>query len=115
MSKRKSVPAPIRIDVSPMARGKWRATTVGGETLCIAAAPLVKAARILIAKGYDPSSIVELWHQHATAWALRGMLGAVAAVVLDGERKVTQPTKNGPPAGFPANAAQSLAEGAGPP
>ena len=76
---------------------------------------MVKAARILIAKGYDPSSIVELWHQHADAWALRGKLGAVAAVVLDGERKVTQPTKNGPPAGFPANAAQSLAEGAGPP
>jgi hypothetical protein len=40
---------------------------------------------------------------------------SAAAVVLDGERKVTQPTKNGLPAGFPANAAQSLAEGAGPP
>jgi hypothetical protein len=89
MSKRKSVTAPIRIIVASTLNGrKWRAS-VDGETLCVSASPLVRSARILIAKGYDPSSIVELWHQHATAWALRGMLGAVAAVVLDGERKVT--------------------------
>jgi exonuclease III len=50
------VTAPIRIDVSSMARGKWQAT-FNGETLCTTAAPMVKAARILIAKSYDPSCI----------------------------------------------------------
>jgi hypothetical protein len=39
-----------------MARGKWQAT-FNGETLCTTAAPMVKAARILIAKSYDPSCI----------------------------------------------------------
>jgi hypothetical protein len=87
----------IRITIGPpLNRRKWRAS-LDGETLCVSASPLVTSARILIAKGYDPSSIIELWHQHADAWALRGKLGAVAAVVLDGERKAQGPAKNGPP------------------
>jgi hypothetical protein len=88
--------APIRIGVAPMARGKWRAT-FNGKTLCVAAAPLVKAARILIALGHDPAHTIELWHANATAWALRGKLGVVAATVLDGERKAQRCARNGPP------------------
>jgi hypothetical protein len=91
--------APIRIDVAPLGRGKWCAR-LNGKTLCIAAAPMVKAARILIAKGYDPSCIIEMWHQHADAWALRGKLGAVAATILDGERKAQRRVKNDPPIRF---------------
>jgi hypothetical protein len=89
--------APIRIDVSPTASGrKWRAT-IDGTKVCVAAAPMVKAARLLIAKSYDPSCIIEMSHKHAAAWALRGQLGAVAAVVLDGERTARRRAKNGPP------------------
>jgi hypothetical protein len=62
---------------------------------------MVKAARILVAKGYDPSSVIEMWHANATAWALRGKLGVVAATVLDGERKAQAPAKNDPPVRFP--------------
>ena len=98
------VTAPIRIDVSPIARGKWQAT-FGGKTLCIATAPWVKAARILIAKGYDPSCSIEMWYQHADAWALRGKLGTVAATVLDGERQATWPAKNRVSVRFSAKAA----------
>ena len=97
--------APIRIDVAPTESGcKWRAT-FDGEVLCTAAAPLVKAARILIAKGYDPSCLIEMSHQHAAAWALRGKLGAVAATVLDGERKAQRNAKNDPPVQFPGRPA----------
>jgi hypothetical protein len=96
----------ICITVTPsLNRRKWRAS-LDGEALCISASPLVASARILIAKGYDPSSIIELWHQHADAWALRGKLGTVAAVVLDGERKAPRCAKNSPPvrsSGRPAN------------
>jgi hypothetical protein len=99
----------IRIDVAPMAHGKWQAT-FNGKMLCTAAAPMVKAARILIAKGFDPSCIIELWHEHAAVWALRGQLGVVAAVILDGERKATQPAKNSAPARFPRASAISPAE-----
>ena len=64
------------------------------ETLCIVAAPMVKAARILIARGHDPASMVELWHIDAAEWTLRGKLGAVAEVILDGERKAQRCARN---------------------
>jgi hypothetical protein len=89
--------APIRIVVAPTESGrKWRAT-VEGEVLCVAAAPLVTAARLLIARGFDPTCRVEMWHADSAAWALRGRIGPVAAVMLDGERKAEAPAKNGPP------------------
>jgi hypothetical protein len=89
--------APLRIVIAPTASGrKWRAS-LDGRILCEAAAPLVAAARLLIREGVDPASIIEMWHQHSNAWALRGELGAVAAVVLDGEKKPPQPAKNAPP------------------
>jgi len=89
--------APLRITIAPTASGrKWRAS-LDGRILCEAAAPLVAAARLLIREGVDPARIIEMWHQHSNAWALRGELGAVAAVVLDGEKKPAQPAKNAPP------------------
>jgi hypothetical protein len=86
---RKSIVAPIsrplRVAVEPVGGGKWRAS-LGDQVLCTSPAPLVIAARILIGHGADPTSIIELWHQGADAWALRGQLSPVAAVRLDGER-----------------------------
>jgi hypothetical protein len=103
--------AAFRVTIAPIASGrKWRAT-FNGETLCIAAAPMVASARILIAKGYDPSSVVELWHQHADAWALRGKLGAVAATILDGERKAQRHARNEPLAPSSGKAAKSFTAG----
>jgi hypothetical protein len=104
----------IRITIGPpLNRRKWRASLDGG-TLCVSASPLVTSARILIARGYNPSCIVELWHQHAPSWAMRGKLGAVADTLLDGET-ATRPAKNAPPVRFPGNAAQSPTERTGPP
>jgi hypothetical protein len=94
---------PIRIDVAPTAHGKWRAA-FNGKTLCIVAAPMVKAARILIEQASDPNLILEMWHADSATWALRGQLGAIAATLLDGET-ATRPAKNGPPARFPRAAA----------
>ena len=90
------VAAAIRIEIAPTAHAKWRAT-FNGETLCIVAAPMVKAARILIGRGHDPACIVELWHIDAAEWALRGKLGAVAEVILDGERMAQRCARNRPP------------------
>jgi hypothetical protein len=87
--------ASIRIDVKPTASGrKWRAS-LDDKFLCASSAPLVTAARLLFARGFDSSCIIEMWHQGADSWALRGRLGAVAAVVLDGERKAQRHAKNG--------------------
>jgi len=103
--------AAIRIIIAPTLSGrKWRAS-LDGETLCVSASPMVASARILIAKGHDPSSIVELWHQHVAAWALRGQLGEVAATLLDGETAKCL-AKNGVAVSFRRAAATTLAGGA---
>jgi hypothetical protein len=87
---------PVRIDVAPMAHGKWRAT-LDGKVLCVVTAPLVVAARLLIARGVDPTRIIEMSHGDAEAWSLRGKLSTVAATVLDGETTRQRRAKNGSP------------------
>jgi hypothetical protein len=107
MSKRESrrlqgqrLAAPIRIVIAPTASGRKWVSSLNDKTLCISASPLVMASRLLIAQRFDPNGIIEMWHRHADPWALRGRLGAVAAVIIDGEKKPTQPAKNGPPVQF---------------
>ena len=91
--------APIRIVIAPTESGrKWVSSL--NDKLCISASPLVMASQLLIAERFYPNSIIEMWHHHADAWALRGRLGAVAALIIDGEKKPTQPAKNGPPVQF---------------
>jgi hypothetical protein len=79
-----------------MAHGKWRAT-LDGKVLCVVTAPLVVAARLLIARGVDPTRIIEMSHDDAEAWSLRGKLSTVAATVLDGETNAQRRAKNGSP------------------
>jgi hypothetical protein len=64
--------------------------------LCVAAAPFVKSARLLLAEGYPAESSIEMWRPNTAEWALRGRLGAVAATVIDGE-KAPRGAKNGSP------------------
>jgi hypothetical protein len=95
---------PVRISITPTARGrKWRAS-LDGETLCVSASPLITAARILIARGVDPIQTIEMWCDQADTWSLRGQLGAVAATPIDGET-AARLAKNGPPIHFPGMAA----------
>ena len=98
--KDQRLPAPIRIVIAPTASGRKWVSSLNDKTLCISASPFVMSSRLLIAQRFDPNSIIEMWHRHADAWALRGRLGAVAAVIIDGEKKPTQPAKNGPPIRF---------------
>lgn len=92
--------APLQILITSKASGrKWRAS-FGGETLCVSASPLITSARILIAKGLDQTRIIEMWHDHADTWSLRGQLGAVAATRIDGETALC-PAKNRALARFP--------------
>jgi hypothetical protein len=71
---------PIRIDVAPTESGrKWRAT-FDGKVLCTSASPLITSARLLVANGVDPNRTIEMWHQHADAWALRALLRVAAGM-----------------------------------
>ena len=85
----------LRLTVTPVSGGrKWRASLDGDVICAAAAAPFVAAARALLARGFDATSKVELWHPGAKSWALRGQLGTVAVTVLDGETKAAIPAKN---------------------
>jgi hypothetical protein len=62
--------------VAPTASGRKWVSSLNDKPLCISASPLVKASWLLIAERVDPNSIIEMWHRHTDAWALRGRLGA---------------------------------------
>ncbi len=79
-------------------RRKWRAD-FNGKTLCVSASPLIKSARILISQGFDPSYEIQMVRPGEETWALRGLLGVVAATVIDGE-KASRRAKNGVPVRF---------------
>lgn len=86
--------SPLCLQVTPTGR-KWRAS-LDGETLCRSVSPLIMAARVLVARGIDPNSMIEMWRAGADTWSLRGKLSVVAATLVDGE-KAPRRAKNGSP------------------
>jgi hypothetical protein len=87
---------PLRILIEPTASGtKWVAR-LGDRVLCIAAAPFVHSARVLLGEGYHPDKWIEMWRPNTQEWALRGRIGPIAAVLLDGETEASR-AKNGSP------------------
>jgi hypothetical protein len=84
----------LQVLITPIGT-KWRAL-LDGNVICIAGAPLVWSARILIGNGLDPDRIIEMWHVGAGSWSLRGRLGVVAATLMDGEAGACR-AKNGVP------------------
>jgi hypothetical protein len=87
-------PDVLRIIIEPTKNGRKWTARIGDRVLCVAAAPFVKSARLLLAEGYPAETVIEMWRPGTNAWALRGRVGPVASVVLDGE-KVPRRAKNG--------------------
>ena len=73
---------------------------LGDRVLCVTAWPFVMSARLLLAEGFPADSVVEMWRPNSDEWALKGRLGAVAAIVIDGETAPRR-AKNGSPAPAP--------------
>jgi hypothetical protein len=100
---------PLRIVIEPTATGRKWIARQGGRVLCIAAAPFILSARILLSEGYHPDAVIVMWRPNTTEWALRGRIGLVAATLVDGETaascaKNRSPVREhardkGPPAG----------------
>ncbi len=80
----------IRIVVSPCSGSSPAAfdAFLGSRALCRSQSPLLDAARILAKEGCDPNATLEMWHQGAAEFALRGRLGHLALLTV----------KNGPSA-----------------
>ena len=90
----------LRIVIRPTRSSRKWIARLGDRVLCVAAAPFVKSARLLLAEGYPAETMIEMWRPNTAEWALRGRLGAVAATVIDGE-KAPRGAKNGLPSRFP--------------
>jgi hypothetical protein len=86
--------AALRIIIKPTKNGRKWTARIGDRVLCVAAAPFVNSARLLLAEGCPAEAVIEMWRPGTDAWALRGRVGPVANIVLDGE-KVTRRAKNG--------------------
>lgn len=78
----------IRVVVSPCSGSSTARfeAWVGGRCLSVSETPLLTAARVLTKEGCNPNATLEMWHQGATEFALRGRLGDLALLTV----------KNGP-------------------
>jgi len=96
----------LQIVVTPSGR-KWVAR-IGDRVICRSTWPFVMSARAVLAEGYPADAVIEMWHAGTDSWALRGQLGAVAAVRVDGE-KAPYPARKGAPARISDTAAITVA------
>ena len=52
---------------------------------------------VLVNKGAEGEYIIEAWRLGSDTWALRGRLGVIANIRLDGERRASHSARNGSP------------------
>jgi hypothetical protein len=109
---KKSQAGVLQIVIQPTRTGRKWIARLGDRVLCVSATPFIKSGCLLLAQGYPPDAVIEMWRPNTTEWALRGRLGAVAATVIDGE---TAPrcAKNGAASRFPGKAATTSPAGDG--
>jgi hypothetical protein len=75
--------APLRIIVKPTgSNGRYSARL--GERLLLASArcPLLESARLLLAEGVAPETVLEMQHSGSPIVAMRGRLGELAALTV---------------------------------
>ena len=92
--------APLRIVIDATASGRKWTARLGDRVLCVTAWPIGMSARLLLAEGFPADAVIEIWRPNRDEWALKGRLGAVAAIVIDGETAPRR-AKNGSPAPAP--------------
>ena len=78
---RESYQVDLEITVRPRGRGSFAAFQ-GGRLLAVSTEPFCTAARILLAEGYPPGTIIGMRHQGALDIALRARLGAAAKLTV---------------------------------
>ena len=75
---------PIRIVVSGGAGGRQErfSAFLGEECLCTAREPLLSAARVLLARGIPPTTVLQMQHRGSATLSLRGEVGKLAALAV---------------------------------
>jgi hypothetical protein len=71
----------VTVLIAPVGRDQYSATTLGGRKIVAASrTPLLTAARVLLAKGLPPKTIVEMCRTGAVTWDLRAPIGVAAGL-----------------------------------
>ena len=107
---------PLRIVIEATASGRKWIARLDDRVLCVSAWPFVKSARLLLAESYPADTVVEIWRPNAAEWAMRGRLGAVAAMIIEGETTRAAPRtalRLAIPSGVTMRAAASLRSSSG--
>jgi hypothetical protein len=55
-----TLPTVLRITIKPTTSGRKWISRIGDRVLCVAAAPFVMSARILLAEGYPTDNVIEM-------------------------------------------------------
>jgi hypothetical protein len=71
----------VTVFVAPVGRGLYSATNLGGRKIVAASrTPLLAAARILLAEGMPPATVIEMRRTGAVTWDLRAPIGVAAGL-----------------------------------
>jgi hypothetical protein len=74
----------LELVAAPAGAGKF-AARLGGRELC-ASKPFLDAARVLLAEGADPATVLQMRHEGGSTPALRSTVGTAAGLtVLEGD------------------------------
>ena len=71
----------LRLEIVPAAYGRFTAW-LGNREVCTSTEPLCETARILLAEGFNPKTVIEMYHAGSTTLALRARLGAAARLTV---------------------------------
>jgi hypothetical protein len=77
----KHVPT-LRLVVRPVSRGSY-AAHLDDRELCRSSTPFFAAARVLLAQGYDPSTVLAMSHEGSATVAIRSTIGRAAGLTVD--------------------------------
>jgi hypothetical protein len=72
-----------------------------GRELCLSTKPFLDAARVLLAEGVDPATVLQMCHEGSATVAMRATVGAAAGLTVKGFT-----TPSGKP--YSASAVQSM-------
>jgi hypothetical protein len=77
--------ATLELVVAPSAGGRF-AARLDGRELCASTKPFLDAARVLMAEGVDPATVLQMRHADSATVAMRSTVGTAAGLtVLEGD------------------------------
>jgi hypothetical protein len=98
----------LELTVAPAGAGKFTAWLDDRE-LCTSTKPFLAAARVLLAEGADPETVLQMRHEVSTVPAVRSTVGTAAGLMRSRSRPFgvavpEQPTRNAANTAAPASA-----------